>query len=205
MGRTGGFAMLGGVLLVLAGCVNHDHAPAARATPVPGINADGLVVGVEDVQRIANFDDLTSDPRLDVRAPGTLDADSPVPCRVVFDQQAAFGKGWEQFRSVWYSGASNKGVTQAVGVYPSETAARNAFDRITSALADCSALHASGFDFTTKKPDPSTVSVCFEQCRVMFRWKSSVLIDVSIQHFPHDGAQITSKIVQTISDRINSA
>ena len=192
------------LIAVISSCAGEHHRFTATASPPPSIDPDTLIVSVEDVARIAHFDDLTSDPQLDRRAPGDLDAQSPAPCRAVFDQQAAFGEGWTRFRSVWYSGANNKGVTQAVAVYPSDDAARNAFDRVSSALTACSALHADGFDFTTRKPSASTVSACFEQCRVMYRWKSSVLIDVSVQHFS-DSERIANEVANAIADRINSA
>ena len=190
-------------IVAAAGCAENDHAVTATAAP-HSLIADSLILNVEDVQRIAKFDDLTSDPQQDTRAPGNLDAQAPAPCRAVFDQQAAFAQGWNNFRSVWYSGASNKGVTQAVGVYPDESAARNAFGRASSDLAACAALHADGYNFTTQTPTPSTVEVCFEKCRVVYRWQSSVLIDVSVQHFS-DADRIAAEVVKAIADRINGA
>ncbi len=73
-----------------------------------------------------------------------------------------------------------------------------------SDLAACSALHADGYGFTLQRPDPSTVAVCFEVCRVTYRWKASVLIDVSVQHFS-DSERISNEVVQAIADRIDAA
>lgn len=191
------------LLAAIAGCASHNQAGTAGAAPTT-LRPDGLLLSVEDVSRITHFGDLSSDPNLDVRTPGTLDAQAPEPCRVIFDQQAAFGQGWTGFRSVWYSGAANKGVTQAVVVYPEPAGARNALGRITSALAACSALHAAGYDITTRAPTPSTVEVCFDTCRVLYRQQASVLIDVSVQRFS-DAERIAGEVAQAIADRVNGA
>lgn len=193
------------LVVVLSACAAHDDAVKASAQPAPALSVDSLIVSVEDVQRITNFDDLTSDPQFDVRQPGKLDADSPPPCPVVFDQQATFGGGWTQFRSVQYSGAANKGVTQAVGIYPDDQSARAAFDRLATSLTQCSSRHAEGIDYTIKKSDPATLEVCFaEVCKVAFGVKSSVLIDVSVQQFPTTAEQIAHTVLQTIAGRINA-
>lgn len=191
------------LLLSAAGCASHDQAGTAIAAPAT-LQPDGLILSVEDVSRIARFDDLSSDRNLDVRAPGDLDAQAPEPCRVIFDQQAAFGQGWNAFRSVWYSGAANKGVTQAVGVYSDAAAARNALGRVSSELAACSALRAAGYGITTRTPNPSTVEVCFDTCRVLYRQQGPVLIDVSVQHFS-DSERIAGAVAQAIADRVNGA
>ena len=191
------------LIAMLVACASRTEAGKASAQPAATLNADTLIVSLEDVQRITNFDDLSSDSRFDVHQPGQLDAGAPEPCRVIYDQQATFAAGWTQFRSVQYSGAANKSVGQAIGIYPSAVDARAAFDRLSGAVAQCAALHADGYEFTVDNIDPSTLTTCFaDDCRVIFAVRSSVLIGVSVQHFARTSDQISTAIVQAITNRI---
>ncbi|WP_081967990.1 sensor domain-containing protein [Mycobacterium kyorinense] len=194
-------------LAALSGCTHSSPLKATAAPTAPSLSADSLIVSLDDVRRIANYDDLNSLDLLDVRRPYNDHANDPrFPgrCQVVFDQDVAFGSNYKQFRSVQYSGASNRAVTQAVGIYPDEAAARAAFDRVTAELTACSELHLADLPFTVRKLDPSTVARCAEQCPHIYRVKSSVLIDVDVVHFS-DSQQIANSVLQMISDRINTA
>jgi hypothetical protein len=198
---------LGAALLLLSACTGHDgRGTSASAAPSDqGITADSLIVNLDDARRIADYPGLTSRPALDVHQPSndhTNDSDFPKQCQVAFDQDVEFGSGLTQFRSVDYSGSSNYGIAQAVGVYSDEGAARAAFDRISSSLNACSARHAEHFMFTLKQQDSSTLALCREQCRDLYRVKKNVVIDVSAHNFPNSEA-IAAAVLQTITDRID--
>ncbi|HWS91401.1 MAG TPA: sensor domain-containing protein [Mycobacterium sp.] len=173
------------------------------------VSADSLIVSLDDVRRIADRSDLSSDPNFDVRQPRGMhqyDSEYPSQCQVEFDQDVAFGNDWKQFRSVEYSGAGNNAVTQAVAIYSDPAAARAAFDRVSSALTACSGLQVPNLAFTVRQQDPSTVARCGDnQCSELYRVKSSVLISVAVAHFPRTAEQIANSVLQTISDRINTA
>ena len=197
------------VLAAMSACAQQEAPATTSNEPPPQISADSLVVSVEDVRRIADFDGLAPEPALDLRQPGHSDSDAPPPCRAVFDQQFAFGSGWSQFRSVTYNGKANEagqapvlnGVEQAVGVYPNDAAARRAFARLAEAVTACSELHAKDYDFAVRKQDTSTVALRHEQFDSMYRVKSSVLIEVAVSQFSQSG-QIASSVLKTITDRI---
>jgi hypothetical protein len=185
--------------------------PPLKAGAEPDLSPDSLdslIVSLDDVRRIADYPDLSSQNLLDVRQPRGMhqyDSQYPNQCQVTFDQDVAFGSDWKQFRSVGYVGAANYGVTQAVGSYPDPVAARAAFGRVASALRKCSALNVPNLAFTVRQPDPSTIQRCAENgCSEMYRVKSSVLIDVAVAHFPRTAEQIGTTVVQTISDRITT-
>jgi len=195
--------------VALAACAHHDAPVKASAEPArANLSADSLIVGLDDVRRIADYPDLSSVDLLDVHKPRGMhqyDAEYPTQCQVVFDQDVAFSPGWVKFRSLGYVGASNYGVTQAIAIYADPGAARNAFNRVTSELTDCSQLHVADFPFTVRRLDPSTVAECGDtQCSEIYRVKSSVLIGVSVVHF-RDSERIANTVLQNITDRINTA
>lgn len=191
---------------LVAACAHRGGPATANAQPRPSnLNADSLIVSIEDVRRIAGTSDLDSVSQFDVGKPGGLhqyDAQYPSQCHILFDQDVAFGGDYTQFRSADYAGAGNREVTQAVGVYPSRDVARAAFDRAAAALTGCSDQHVPDFSFTARKLDPSTVAGCFDgECQYIFRVRDSVLIEVDVVHFDN-GQRIASTVLQTISDRI---
>ena len=204
--RRSAVTLIAGVLalvVALVACGSRTDAGKASAQPAPALNADTLIVSPEDVQRITNFDDLSSDSRFDVHQPGQLDSSASELCRVIYDQQVTFVPGWTQFRSVQYSGAANKSVSQAIGLYPTAHDAQAAFDRLSGAVTRCAALHVDGYGFTVENVDPSTLAVCFaDDCKVTFAVRSSVLIAVNVQHFAHTSGQIGTAVLQAITNRI---
>jgi PknH-like extracellular domain len=177
-----------------------------RAGADPSPSADSLIVSLDEVRHLADSPDLNSRSLLDVRQPRSMheyDSKYPSQCQVTYNQDVAFGSDWRQFRSVGYIGASNAGVTQAVGVYADPGAARAAFERVVAGLTACAALNVPNYTFTVRQPDPSTIQRCAEnQCFDAYRVKSSVLINVSVAHFPQTAEQIATTVLQTISDRI---
>ncbi|MDC8973238.1 sensor domain-containing protein [Mycobacterium marinum] len=197
-------AVIGCCVVAMSACT-HTTTEAA-----PALTTDSLIVGIDDVRRIASFDDLTSEPGSDVSSPRHVDSDAPGPCRAVFDQNVAFGSGWAQFRSVTYNGTANTGpgqphmvvvVAQGIGIYPDEDAARDAFDRLVPALTACSDMHVRHYDFTVVQPNPSTVALKSDRWDVMYRVQSSVLIDVAVLGLPQS-EQTANAVVDAITDRV---
>ena len=100
-------------------CVVLSAWPPLKAGAEPDRSPDSLdslIVSLDDVRRIADYPDLSSQNLLDVREPRGMhqyDSQYPSQCQVTFDQDVAFGSDWKQFRSVGHVGAANYGVTQA--------------------------------------------------------------------------------------------
>ncbi|WP_421844151.1 sensor domain-containing protein [Mycobacterium sp.] len=195
---------------ILGCCVAMSACGATRTEPVSSGSIDSLTVSVDDVRRIAGFDGLWSKPGSEQRSPRHFDSDAPAPCRAVFGRAVAFGSDWAQFRSVTYDGTTNTGpgqlhlmavVGQAVGIYPSEHAARNAFDRLIPPLTACSKLNVKHYDFTINNLDSSTVALNSDLWNVMYRVQSSVLIDVSVLGI-QNSEQTAHNVLGAISDRL---
>lgn len=201
---VGNSAVIGCCVAAMSACVN------TSAEAAPGVTTDSLIVGIDDVRRIASFDGLTSEQGSDVRSPRHTDSDAPGPCRAVFDQNVVFGSGWAHFRSVTYNGTINTGpgqphmaavVTQGIGIYPDDGAARDVFDRLVPALTACSDMQAKHYDFTIAQPNPSTVALKSDLWNVMYRLQSSVLIDVAVLGLPQS-EQTANAVVDAITDRM---
>jgi PknH-like extracellular domain len=197
------------VLVAVQACGQPEAANETSSEPA-GLVADSLLVNVDDLRRVTGFKDFDSTPGFDVHQP-TPDPATAGPCRAVFDQQYAFGTGWKQFRSVTYSGTTNTAVgqahgiavvTQAVGVYPDEAAARTAFDRLGPELTACSATRATNYEFTMTKPDPSTLSLDSGKWHVTYRVDSSAMVDVTVMGLSNRD-RIALDVMDTITDRIS--
>ncbi|AGC63453.1 putative lipoprotein [Mycobacterium liflandii 128FXT] len=92
-------------------------------------------------------------------------------------------------------------VTQGIGIYPDDGAARDAFDRLVPALTACSDMQAKHYDFTIAQPNPSTVALKSDLWNVMYRLQSSVLIDVAVLGLPQS-EQTANAVVDAITDRM---
>lgn len=189
-------------LAVLTAC--HSGSVAA----VPGFDADSLIVGLDDVQRIADRDDLTSLPVQDAPTSHYESPYTPDQCHPVFGQEDAFGHSWLQFRAVTYTAAGGEiktmsTVTQAVGIYSDDGMARAEFDRLTSSSEACAALQAKLYSFRVNKQGPSTVALVFpgNSQSVIYHLASSVLIDVVVQGLPRSD-QIAETVTQMIAGRV---
>lgn len=189
-------------VLLLGGSIG---AQAGAAPADPAQSADSLILSLPDVSGIVGVNDLTSNPLFDVRQPRgdhQYDGQYPSPCHVIFDQDAAFGGSFTQFRSVQYSGAANRAVTQAVAVYPSPGAARSALIELANALQACSDLHVPDMAITAQKLDNSSLAVCQTQCATLYRAAGPVLIGVDAVHFG-DSDRIATTVLKQISARVN--
>jgi hypothetical protein len=194
-------------VVVLSACAGPGSGHSGTAPPATDLSADSLMVSVEEMRRITGDNDLNSLPAFDLHQPRRDDdLDTPIPCRVVYDQKATFGNGWTQFRSVDYRdpGEGNdmiRDVGQAVAIYPDENAARTVFDRLASELTACSALHVKNYRFTVDKQDPLTVVLDYSRIlQKIIRVKASALIFVDV-NFPQS-EPIARTILQVITDRI---
>lgn len=197
-------------VVILGCCLVMSACGATSTEPVSSVSIDSLIVSVDEVRRIASFDGLSSKSGSEERSPRHFDSDAPGPCQAVFGRAVAFGSDWAQFRSVTYGGTTNTGpgqshmmavVGQAVGIYPSEHAARNAFDRLIPPLTACSKLNVKHYDFTINKLDSSTVALNSDVWNVMYRVQSSVLIDVSVLGL-QNSEQTAHNVLGAISDRV---
>lgn len=186
--------------------VNAPDCVRAGADPgPPALSADALILSLPDVSGIVGAADLTSRPLFDVHEPRgdhQYDGQYPSQCHAIFDQDAAFGATLSQFRSVQYSGAANRAVTQAVGVYPSRDAARAALVNLAINLQACSDLHVPDMAITVQKLDNSSIAVCQTQCATLYRQAGPVLIGVDAVHFG-DSDRIATAVLKQISARVS--
>ena len=176
-------------------------APMAAADPA-GPNPDPLILSVEEVGAIAGNTGLTSDPALDVRQPGgnhQFDGQYPPECRAVFDQDVAFA-GAGPFRSVTYTGAANRSITQAVGIYPSGIDAKAALRDLATSLLACSNQNVENMSFTLQVLDPTTAALCFSQCSTIYRVSGPALVGVVAERFG-DSDRIATAVVQQVAAR----
>ncbi|MDV3306327.1 sensor domain-containing protein [Mycobacterium avium subsp. hominissuis] len=204
-----------------------SHSPPATpgsssppAAPVPGLDADSLLVSVEDARRIANDYGLQQAAQGVSQRPKHFDSDAPPPCQAANDQEATFGAGWQQFRSKAYTadmpgpsvvvgGRQYPGATkmldviQNISIYPQSAAARAALERLVPTLKACSELHVRYYDYTVTMPDPSTVVLTYPDSETssMYRVKSAVFMQVSVLGF-RNSEEITQTMIQTITGRI---
>lgn len=173
-------------------------APVAAGEPSP----DPVILNVEEVGAIAGLTGLTSDPARDVRTPGgnhQYDAQYPAECHAIFDQDVAFANTGP-FRSVTYTGAANRSVTQAVGIYPSGIDAKAAMKDLATALLACSNQNVADMSFTLQVLDPTTVALCFSQCSTIYRVSGPALIGVAADRFG-DSDRIATAVVQQVAAR----
>lgn len=198
-------------------CGHRDHGmlvsshidPAEHRTPTSRV--DSLIVSIEDVRRIANYEELAAHFQTDLRELPEADTNVPGPCRVVGSSDRTFGTDWSEFRSAGYHGVTDdlrpggpvmvETVSQAIALYPDPSTARGVFHRLESSLAECAGLHDPYFDFILDRPDASTVRIGAAGWSHVYRLKSSVFISVGVLGI-EPAEPIANVILQTISDRI---
>lgn len=174
----------------------------------PGIDAASLIVGLDEVQRVTDRDDLAALPVMDAPPSFHENLRTPDQCRPVFGLEEAFVHNWSQFRGVTYTAVGGEistvsTVAQAIGVYPDDGTARAEFDRLASSFEDCAALQTKLYNFRINKLDPSTVALVFpgNSQTVTYRVTASVLIDVVVQGLP-GSERIAETVSQVISERV---
>ncbi|WP_197501181.1 sensor domain-containing protein [Mycobacterium sp. 852002-51057_SCH5723018] len=172
---------------------------------------ESLIVSIEDMRHIANFEGLSPYAYADRHLPSQADVRAPAPCRAVGSSEVTFAAGWKQFRGVAYSGTTDdlepggvspmNQVSHAVAVYRDAGAARGALDRLESTLNDCASLHDSAYDFSLDKPDPSTLRLRSAGWSHVYHVKSAMLVSVGVLGI-EPTEQIANTVLQTITDRI---
>ncbi|WP_169726301.1 sensor domain-containing protein [Mycobacterium riyadhense] len=208
--NAGRFAVIACCALVTITACSHSGTSAQPSSP-PVSRADALIVSVEDVRRIANFEELTAHSHADLRQPPQGDLNAPGPCRAAGTSDVTFGSGWSEFRSAGYHGITDdlkpggpamiQSVSQAVAVYPDSHTARGALHQLESSLQACIDLHDADYDFALDKPDPSTLRITAEAWSHVYREKSSVLISVGVVGL-EPAERIATAILQTTTDRL---
>ncbi|SOJ57297.1 hypothetical protein MSIMFB_04773 [Mycobacterium simulans] len=208
--KAGSSAVLACCALVAITACSHSGT-SAKPSSAPVSRADALIVSVEDVRRIANYEELTAHSHADLRHPPQGDLNAPGPCRAAGTSDLTFGSGWSEFRSAGYHGITDdlkpggpamiQSVSQAVAVYPDSHTARGALHQLESSLQACIDLHDADYDFTLDKPDPSTLRITAEAWSHVYREKSSVLMSVGVVGL-EPAERIATAILQTTTDRI---
>jgi hypothetical protein len=181
------------------------------ALPAEHAYADSLIVSVEDVRHIANFEGLSPYSYADRHQPLEADASAPGPCRAVGSSNLTFTAGWKEFRAVAYSGTTDdlepggiaplNQVSHAVAVYPDARAAHAALDRLESTLNECASLHNSDYDFSLTEPDATTLKLSSAGWSHVYRVKGSVLVSVGVLGI-EPTEQVANTVLQTITDRV---
>ena len=142
-------------VMLMSGC-SHSSTPAKSPSSVTHV--DDMIVGLDDVRRIAKADDLVPRGEPDSHQPAPSDANAPGPCRVVGHNELTFGSDWTEFRSAGYHGVTDdilplgramiNGVTQAAARYTNSDAAQGAFRQLEMSLHACTDLHDPNYTFT---------------------------------------------------------
>ena len=187
---------------LVTACLQFCPVPGAGADP----NPDPLVLSVEEVGAIAGNTGLVADPARDLHRPGgnhQYDGQYPAECLAVFDQDVAFANTGP-FRSVTYTGAANRSVTQSVGIYPSGIDAKAALRKLATDLMACSNDSVTNMAFSLQVLDPTTVAVCFSQCSTIYRVSGSALIGVAAERFG-DSDRIATSVMQQVAARAKAA
>ncbi|OBK10140.1 sensor domain-containing protein [Mycobacterium asiaticum] len=195
-------------LLALTGCSHHNQ-PAAPSTGTP--RADALIVSVEDVRRIANYEALTAHAHSDLRHPPSGDVNAPGPCRAAGTSDLTFAGGWTEFRSAGYSGVTDDldpgglamvdSVSQAVAIYPDTNMTRSALNQLEGSLNACMAIHDPNYDFRLDKPNQDTLRITDSGWSHQYRVKDTVLMSVGVLGI-EPAERITATILDNITDRI---
>ncbi len=199
-------------VLAISACSRQSTtAKPSTTTSTPPSGADALIISVEEVRRIANYEELTAHAHADLRHPPPGDLSAPGPCRAVGTSDLTFASGWLEFRSAGYSGVTDDidpggkalidSVSQAVAIYPDEHAARNALDQLETSLTTCVAMHDPNYDFDVDKSDPTTLRITDAGWSHLYRAKNSVLISVGVLGI-EPAERIANAVLEAICDRV---
>lgn len=190
---------------------SHQGTSTKPSTTTPASGADALIISVEEVRRIANYEELTAHSHADLRRPPPGDLNAPGPCRAAGTSDLTFASGWTEFRSAGYSGVTDDidpggkalvdSVSQAVAIYPDAHEARAALDQLEASLTDCMALRDPNYGFRVDKPDPTTVRITDEGWSHLYRVKNAVLISVGVLGI-EPAERIASTVLDAISERV---
>ncbi|WP_232021998.1 sensor domain-containing protein [Mycobacterium basiliense] len=198
-------------LAAIAACSHHGTSAKPSTTTTQPKGVDALIVSVEEVRRIADFEELTAHERADVRNPPPGDLSAPGPCRAAGTSDLTFASGWLEFRSAGYSGVTDDiapggralvdSVSQAVAIYPDTHAARNALDQLGNSLKACMALQDPAYNFKVDRPDATTLRITDEGWSHLYRAQDAVLISVGVLGI-EPAERIATTVLDIITDRI---
>ncbi|BBX95225.1 hypothetical protein AWC15_13520 [Mycobacterium lacus] len=210
LARVGVSAVVTGAVVAMPACSHGAPAKTGAAT-ASGIDAEALLLSVEDVRRIANSEELASHEHANLHQPSQGNINAPGACRAVGNSELTFASGWTQYREVGYSGVTDDlepggsamidEVSQAVVIYPDGGKASGALHGLDSQLTACADLHDSAFDFTLERPDSTTLRLNSQGWSHQYRVKSSVLMSVGVLGI-EPAQQIAATILQAMTDRI---
>jgi hypothetical protein len=210
MRRSAGIGCCAAILI--SGCGQGTTIIRKTSAPPPPapIDVNALIISVDEVQRVAGVDGLAASPSK--REPSHFPRRGvPEPCQPPYQDDVSFGTGWTQFRSEAYATSTNPGsgqargmadILQAAAVYKDADSARAEFDRVAASLTACAALHDARHGFAVDKTDTSTLAGGTRTVAFSYRVKSTALVKVVAIGVP-DLAEVTSKVLQRITDRIN--
>lgn len=193
------------LVLVATACGARDRP----GEPTAELSADSLLLPAADIRQIAGFDGLNEDPAAptDQRQP---DPSAPGPCKVALDQQVIFGSEITDFRTVSFGAQTNTApgqirgmaiVSQAVGVFPSDEAARTAFDKLEPMARECSALKAKHYEYDVATPNPTTLTLTSNAADIVYRVQSSALLSVVVVGLP-DSDRIANSVAESMIQRM---
>jgi hypothetical protein len=194
--------------MVMSACSHPTHG-FATAEPGKPLDADSLIVSLDDLRQITGSPGLVQLGELSAKPPGGGGAGNrPAPCRAVSDMSVAFGQTWTQFKGFYYGTLGQgpeAGVLQAVGVYSDDTAARTAFEQLLVNLQQCSDMHWGPYeDLSVQQQDPSNFVLRLGKHYSLYRVKDAVVIEVDAYGLT-DSAQVANTVMQTISGGIPDA
>ncbi|MED5810824.1 sensor domain-containing protein [Mycolicibacterium sp. 050232] len=164
------------------------------------------VLSVEEVRTISGVNGFHEVPELDAAAPAA-NADTPEPCRAVFDPSTVFGSEWKQFRAVGYAADLEApllpimaDVRQAIAVYPDAATAQATFDRVAAAIPGCIKTGTGYYRRTAESPDPNTLLLNSDHAdgaHSAYRLAGTALISVGVLGLP-DSARVVLAILDGI-------
>jgi hypothetical protein len=200
-------------ILALPACTHAGTGSTNNGShSAPNVTAGALLVSLDDVRRITDVSTLVSAPGPSPhREPSHFDSPLPPPCHAIFDQLTAFGRDWQQFASTTAAatvshsaGQANSmaDIGQAVAVYPDDATVGHRFSALTTMLGTCRTLNVPNHDYTLDDSDPSTLVLVGHGFSVVYRLRSTVLLQVVALGLDHDEPAARA-LAQTISDRIH--
>ncbi|TGB38222.1 sensor domain-containing protein [Mycolicibacterium peregrinum] len=195
-----------GLTVLGTGCGTGVPTMPTKATSANSTEA--TVVSVEEVRSISGVSGFREVPELDATAPSAV-PDTPEACLAVFDPPTVLGTGWMRFRATGYATELDTpalptlaDVRQMVAVYPDSATAQATFDRLTSAVPDCTATDTGYYNRSVEKPDPNTLLLNAHEAAGAYdayRLADTTLISSSALGLP-DSERVTLEVLDRLED-----
>src|ERR1700761_2997630 len=99
------FAVVAGAVSAVSACSNPPLE--LRAAPPERTYAESLILSLDAVRQITNFEGLEPYSYADRHQPLRPSANAPGPCQAVGSTELTFAPGWKEFRAVAYSGTTD--------------------------------------------------------------------------------------------------